>query len=646
MTVGVKLMVGVAFASNFFIGTLLFINNRATHTLEQMVTEVLAVRERVDVNLRETIVRLQKEFVALPKLFITDPKQAIIEQVERDFRVRERQRLAGRDSYAALFSRTEKRDLTNGQIIVKLDNDSLSLSQGIFDEKDTFTEEVERLQLASEQPEQDQERLRALIESVQTNQNNSAGFAEKVSALRGIAADKSLEAEKSRNEILGYVDEINLHEQQMVETNRQQRRVGLTAGLAAILGNVLVLFLLTRIIIERPLHRLTGIVEELGAGKYPEIPWPNRRDQIGVLSSAIGRFRDVLLALNREEERKNEDRQRIETLVSVMTASIHHLNERAEQMTTMSLSLQKLAGITERESKNVAGLASDTTKRTDEVSTSSQQISLAVLEIHRELGAQKTEVTNIVGEIGRARRQLDDLRQSVVEIDAIVGAVHHITDQTKILAINAAIEAVKAGEHGRGFAVVANEVKQLSQNTAHATRDVLDKIDTINATCQHFIDSFDTLERGTEQLHQVTAIIGQAVDRQRELTGAIVLLTAGTGENTREVSARIAEVSGAATSVLQLSADARRNAEEIALQLGDLLSGSVHDLETMSIGESKSPDSLGSPKLNMPLQHQQPCTPRPMMNVVKPADRTQKSENNFFPSTASPQGLVMFQSKK
>jgi len=591
ITVGVKLLFGVALASNCCIGALLYVNNRASHAVERMVAEVLAIREGVDVNLRETIVGLQKEFAALPQLFVDDPKKAIVQQVERDFQVRERQRFAGRESYAALFSRTEKRDLANGQMVVKIDHDGLSLSLGLFNEQGVFLDDIERLHLAGDRPEQDEERLRALIGSVQEGQNNSAGLAEKVALLRRITSDKSLEAEKSRNEILGYVDKINLHEQRMTEANRHQRRLSLIVGLAVMLGNVLVLFILTRIIVERPLHRLTRIVEELGAGNYPEIPWPHRRDQIGVLSSAIGRFRDVLLTLKQEEERKAEDRKRIETLVRSMTASIHHLDERAGKMAAMSLSLQELAGITERESNSVAGLAGDTTRRTGEVSASSQQISLAVGEIHRELGAQNTEVTHIVGEIGQARRQLDDLRQSVVEIDAIVGAVHHITDRTKILAINAAIEAVKAGQYGRGFAVVADEVKQLSHTTAHATRDVLDKIETINATCRTFIGSFDTLERGTEQLHQVTATIGKAVDRQRALTGAIVELAAATGENTRDVSTRIAEVNSAAAGALQLSVDARRYAEEIALQLSELLSGSVRDLEALSLRDSGSQDA-------------------------------------------------------
>ena len=117
LTVGVKLLVGVALASNCFIGALLLVNHRATEAAEQRTAEVLAIRERVDVNLRETIVRLQKEFVALPQLFAVDAKKTIMERVEREFQVQDRQRLAGRESYSALFSRTEKRDLATGQTV-------------------------------------------------------------------------------------------------------------------------------------------------------------------------------------------------------------------------------------------------------------------------------------------------------------------------------------------------------------------------------------------------------------------------------------------------------------------------------------------------------------------------------------------------
>ena len=82
------------------------------------------------------------------------------------------------------------------------------------------------------------------------------------------------------------------------------------------------LFLLTRIIIERPLQHLIRIVEALGAGEFPELPPRKRRDQIGVLYAAIARFRETLLHLNRVEQRKAEDHQRIRDLVGTMTQTI------------------------------------------------------------------------------------------------------------------------------------------------------------------------------------------------------------------------------------------------------------------------------------------------------------------------------------
>ena len=591
LTVGFKLLLGVALASNCCIGALLFVNHRATSRLEAMMADVLAIREQVDTNLRQTIVTLQNEFIGLPKLFDTDPKAMILEQVEREFPIKERQHLSGRESYAALYSRTEKRDLANGLMVITLENDQPVLSYGIVDAEGVFTADVERLLLASGQADADLQRLRALLDSAHSTANSPTAMEEKIGRLRSLAADKSIEAEKSRTEILGYIDQITQQEQRMQEASRQQRRFSLSAGLLAIAVNALVLFVLTRSIVERPLHQLTRIVEALSAGQFPEIPWRRRRDQIGVLARAIGHFREALLALQRAETTKAEDQRRIEALVGTMAESIHRLNDRAGQMAAMSHTLQGLAETTKLASENVAGLAGDTAERTDRVSAASLQISTAVDDIHQQLTFQNREERTMRAEINQARQMLDGLSRSVAEIDGIVATVQAITVQTRILAINATIEAAKAGEHGRGFAVVAEEVKKLSQNTAHAAQDVLTKIEAINAICTSFITSIDTLENGAEQLHKVTTAIGTAVDGQRELTGGIVALTAATEENTREVSTRINEVHEAAVGVLQFSADARRYAEEIATDLGNLLSDSVRELETMRLEAGQADES-------------------------------------------------------
>lgn len=103
-----------------------------------------------------------------------------------------------------------------------------------------------------------------------------------------------------------------------------------------------------------------------------------------------------------------------------------------------------------------------------------------------------------LAQIAHARHQLQVLKKSVAHVDTITETVRTITDQTKILAINATIEAMEAGEIGMGFAVVAGEVKKLSQDTAHATGDILSNIESMHTICQAFIDCFDRIDQSME----------------------------------------------------------------------------------------------------------------------------------------------------
>ena len=578
--VGLKLLLGAALASNMCIGALLLVNQQMNRDIEQRTSALLSIHNRMGDNLRAAIVRMQEEFIRLPQRFVDDPKQVVLDQVEREFVVKMRQQLVGREQYGSLYDRTQRRDLANGKVISGLDHDGLVLSFGLTDKDGVFLEQVERWQLVSTRPDEDRERLRLLIEAAAAPQT-SAAVVEKMALLRDIAADKSIEAEKSRTEILGLVDAITLEERRMAEAGQQQRRAGLIAGLAAILANVFFLYVLTRIIVERPLHRLTIILEELGSGKSPAIPWPGRRDQIGVLAAAIGRFRDVQLALKTEEARKEQDRLRIDTLVATMAEAIHQLDQRAAQMAEVSRSLQDLAETGEQQAHKVAELAEDTAQKTQEASTCSRRISEAVLAIYQVLGAQSGEVVRMGDEIARARQQVAALEHAVQAIDTLVGSVHDISDQTKILAINAAIEAVKAGEHGRGFGVVADEVKQLSQNTAIATRDVLEKTGAIKATCQSFIACFDVLEGCASHLHRSTGAIGQTVDTQKNLAASIVALAATASANTHAVSAGMREISGAAVGVRRFSSETHRCAQGIAALLTDLQQGAMRGQEEM-----------------------------------------------------------------
>lgn len=222
LTVGIKLLIGVALTSNCCIGILLLVNQRANIKVEDMSSRMLSIRDRIDTNLRETIVGLQNEFGKLPSLFEHDFKQSVLDRVAHDFGIAGREQLADRDAWASLFSRTEKRDLANGRLVAHVVEGRLYLSRGLADEKGAFIGTVERLQLGCDQ-EEGLLHVQALLDAATSRQDRSELREQQINALVSVVADKNIEAERTRNEILGHVDEITVMEQIMAATRSQQR---------------------------------------------------------------------------------------------------------------------------------------------------------------------------------------------------------------------------------------------------------------------------------------------------------------------------------------------------------------------------------------------------------------------------------------
>lgn len=582
ITVGVKILAGVSIASNLFIGALLYVSIHSSATVESTVNEVLAIREQLSSNLRAAIVTLQDELLALPDFFRIDPRARITEALQSNFTITERRLLKGRNAYTEFYSRNERRDLAKNQYLIQVIDGSLIVSSGVPDKSGNFSDSVERLTMGSANPAEDEARIRSLIETVSAEANSPGAITMKIQELGAKIADSSLEAETTRNEILQHVEEIRARETDLQALRLQQKRFTIGIGIMAIVANMVVLFLLVRIIIEKPLRKLTRTIEEIRSGKSPQIPYQHRKDQIGVLSGAITNFRDALIGIRKENQRKSHEKLIIEEMFTDITSVVNALEMKARDLVNTADTLQGLATSTEDQSESVTRRAGDTAEHTNMVSDSTIRLQTAFQEIQGQILDQNAIISHILESNSHSRKYINALNESIGSIHTIINAVGEITDQTKLLALNATIEAARAGAAGKGFAVVASEVKELSYKTEQATDDVMSKIRAIEKASSVLFGHLDSIEQRMQSLNQLTGNITGSVADQQQVTDNIAHLAAQTYENTRTVSTSIIEVSGAAGRTRDLAGQVHNYSSEISGQLTRLLEDTKARLEKLA----------------------------------------------------------------
>lgn len=151
----------------------------------------------------------------------------------------------------------------------------------------------------------------------------------------------------------------------------------------------------------------------------------------------------------------------------------------------------------EREVASAAQVAFSTSQATDESSRQGKQVMHNTAAVMEQLEAQ----------MSKAVENINDLAHQGQLVQSIIQSIQGIADQTNLLALNAAIEAARAGEQGRGFAVVADEVRQLASRTSAATVEI---VDVVNRNQQLSSSAVQMIEQSQQQARDVNALIGQA----------------------------------------------------------------------------------------------------------------------------------------
>jgi methyl-accepting chemotaxis protein len=194
----------------------------------------------------------------------------------------------------------------------------------------------------------------------------------------------------------------------------------------------------------------------------------------------------------------------------------------------------------------------------------------SIAEIGRQL-AQTTDLVRVaVSEAQSTNEEISGLAQAAQKIGDVVKLIRAIAEQTNLLALNATIEAARAGEAGKGFAVVASEVKSLAVQTAKATEEIAGQIAAVQTSSGGAVDAIRRIAERMQEINQFATAVAASVRQQDAATGQISHNVAHAAEGTKLIVSVLGDLAGAATHTRTSAQTLLTSSEAVASAAGNL----------------------------------------------------------------------------
>jgi methyl-accepting chemotaxis protein len=336
---------------------------------------------------------------------------------------------------------------------------------------------------------------------------------------------------------------------------------------------VFVIALIMAILVGRsiasPIKYINTVMRRLADGDLEvKIDIDDRKDEIGDMIKTVRVFQEnarqveQLKAQQAENEKRatEEKRKTMNQLADGFEKSVGHIvNVVASASTELQASSKNLSEMAEQTSSQTATVAAATEEASASVQTvasAAEELSASISEINRQIAESTRVAGQAVEEVKKTDSTVSTLSEAAAQIGDVVKLIQDIAEQTNLLALNATIEAARAGEAGKGFAVVASEVKNLANQTGRATEEISKKIVTVQSVSNESVAAIRSIGRIIEQIDQITKTIATALSQQDMATREI-------SNNVQQASAGTSEISNSIVNVTHAAKESRNAAEEV-----------------------------------------------------------------------------------